>query len=124
MKNYKDLEIYKKGLSLFFETHKMSLQLPKHEMYELGSQLRRSSDSVISNIVEGYGRKRYQADFIRFLVYSHSSNLETINHLEKIVVLYPEHFEMTSRLVSEYNVLGAQIYKFLLYVEQNWNKFE
>jgi four helix bundle protein len=124
MKNYKDLEIYKKGLSLFFETHKVSLQLPKYELYELGSQLRRSSDSVITNIVEGYGRKRYQADFIKFLVYSHSSNLETINHLEKIVFLYPEHFEVVSKLITEYDVLGAQIYKFLMYVEKNWNKFE
>ncbi|WP_281228025.1 four helix bundle protein [Flavobacterium aquiphilum] len=124
MKSYKDLEIYKKGLSLFFETHKMSLLLPKYEMYELGSQLRRASDSVITNIVEGYGRKRYKADFIRFLVFSHSSNLETINHLEKITVLYPEHFGVVSRLVSEYDVLGAQIYKFLLYIEKNWNEFD
>ena len=124
MKNYKDLEIYKKGLSLFFETHKMSLLLPKYELYELGSQLRRSSDSVITNIVEGYGRKRYQADFIKFLVYSHSSNLETINHLEKIAILYPEPLAVVSKLITEYDTLGAQIYKFLLYVEKNWNKFE
>lgn len=124
MKSYRDLEIYKKGLALFLETHKMSLRLPKYELYELGSQLRRSSDSVITNIVEGYGRKRYQADFIKFLVYSHSSNMETINHLEKIIVLYPEHFEAGSKLIREYDVLGAQLYKFLLYVENNWNKFE
>lgn len=124
MKSYRDLEIYKKGLALFLETHKMSLRLPKYELYELGSQLRRSSDSVITNIVEGYGRKRYQADFIRFLVYSHSSNLETINHLEKIIALYPEHFEDGSKLIREYDVLGAQIFKFLLFVENNWNKFE
>nr|WP_315146822.1 four helix bundle protein [uncultured Flavobacterium sp.] len=124
MKSYKDLEIYKKGLNLFLETHKMSLKLPKYELYELGSQLRRSSDSVITNIVEGFGRKRYQADFIKFLVYSHSSNLETINHLEKILVLYPEYCEIVSKLIKDYDVLGAQIYKFLLYVENNWNKFE
>ncbi len=124
MKSYRDLEIYKKGLALFLETHKMSLRLPKYELYELGSQLRRSFDSVITNIVEGYGRKRYQADFIRFLVYSHSSNLETINHLEKIIALYPEHFEDGSKLIREYDVLGAQIFKFLLFVENNWNKFE
>jgi four helix bundle protein len=124
VKSYRDLEIYKKGLALFLETHKMSLRLPKYELYELGSQLRRSSDSVITNIVEGYGRKRYQADFIRFLVYSHSSNLETINHLEKIIALYPEHFEDGSKLIREYDVLGAQIFKFLLFVENNWNKFE
>lgn len=61
----------------------MSLELPKYELYELGSQLRRSSDLVITNIEEGFGKKRYQADFIKFLVYSHSSNLETINILRK-----------------------------------------
>jgi four helix bundle protein len=109
---------------LFLETHAVSLKLPKYELYELGSQLRRSSDSVITNIAEGYGRKSYQADFIKFLVYAHSSNLETINHLEKIIVLYPEHSNVVSKLIREYDGLGAQVYKFLLYVENNWNKFE
>ena len=111
-------------MCLFLETHAVSLKLPKYELYELGSQLRRSSDSVITNIVEGYGRKRYQADFIKFLVYAHSSNLETINHLEKIIVLYPEHSNVVSKLIREYDGLGVQVYKFLLYVETNWNKFE
>ncbi len=73
MNSYKDLDIYKIALTLFYEVHPSSLLLPKHELYELGSQLRRSSDSVVSNIVEGYGRKRYKAEFIRFLVFSHSS---------------------------------------------------
>lgn len=38
--------------------------LPKFEMYEEGSQIRRSSKAVVSNIVEGFGRKRYQADYV------------------------------------------------------------
>lgn len=49
MKSYKDLDIYTIGLELFYRTHTLSLQLPKYELYELGSQIRRSSDSVISN---------------------------------------------------------------------------
>ena len=77
MKSYKDLDVYNLGLELFYKCHSYSLQLPKHEMYELGSQLRRSSDSVPTNIVEGYGRKRYKADFIKFLTYSYASCLET-----------------------------------------------
>ena len=56
MKSYKDLEVYSFGLELFYECHSYSLKLPKHEIYELGSQLRRSSDSVSTNIVEGYGK--------------------------------------------------------------------
>jgi four helix bundle protein len=38
---------------------------------------------VITNIVEGYGRRVYKNDFLKFLVYSHASDLETINHLDK-----------------------------------------
>ena len=72
MNSYKDLDIYKISLNLFYEVHPATLLLPKYELYELGSQLRRSTDSVVSNIVEGYGRKRYKAEFIRFLVFSHS----------------------------------------------------
>lgn len=78
MKSYKDLDIYNLGLSLFYKTHIISLKLPKYELYELGSQVRRSSDSVVTNIVEGYGRKRCKQDFIKFLTYSHASNLETM----------------------------------------------
>ena len=90
MKSYKDLDIYNLSLNLFYKTHQISLKLPKYELYELGSQIRRSSDSVPTNIVEGYGRKRYKADFIKFLTYSHTSNLETLCHFEKIQNLYPD----------------------------------
>jgi hypothetical protein len=58
--SYKDLEIYKKAHKLAVEIHKMSLELPKFEMFEEGGQIRRSSKSVKSNIVEGFGRRRYK----------------------------------------------------------------
>lgn len=89
MKSYKVLDSYHLGLSLFYKTHKVFLKLPNHELHKLGSQLRRSSDSVVTNIVEVYGRKRYKQDFIKFLTYSHASNLETFCHLEKLITLYP-----------------------------------
>ena len=54
--SYRNLDIYKISFDLFIKTHKISFLLPKYELYELGSQLRRSADSVITNIVEGYGR--------------------------------------------------------------------
>jgi four helix bundle protein len=124
MKSYKDLDIYNLGLSLFYRTHKVSLQLPNFELYELGSQLRRSSDSVATNIVEGYGKRCYKQDFIKFLTYSHASNLETLCHLEKLVSLYPDLSSEMILLQNEYDQLGAKIFMFLRYVENNWNKFE
>ena len=59
-------------------------KLPKYEMFEEGSQIRKSSKSVRSTIVEGYGRRRYKQEFIRFLTYAIASNDETVDHLETL----------------------------------------
>lgn len=83
--SYKKLEVWKMARDLVIEIHTMTLsKLPKFEMYEVGSQIRRSCKSVKSNIVEGYGRRRYKHDFIRFLVYAHASCDETKDHLETL----------------------------------------
>ena len=119
-KSYKDLDIYTISLDLFLKVHPKTLQLPKYELYELGSQLRRSSDSVVSNIVEGYGRRRYKADFIRFLVFSHSSCLETIGHIYKITVLYPNLKAEFDSFIQIYENLGGKIFNFMSFVEKNW----
>jgi len=82
MQSYKDLEIYQLAHQLGLEIHEMSLKLPSFEMYEEGSQIRRSSKAVSANIVEGFGRKRYRQDYIKFLVYAHASCDETKEQLE------------------------------------------
>ena len=69
---------------LVVEIHEMSLQLPKFEMYEEGAQIRKSSKNVKASIVEGYGRKIYKAEYLKFLVYALASNDETKDHLENI----------------------------------------
>jgi four helix bundle protein len=118
-KSYLELEVYKLSFDLFIETHQFSFKMPKHEMYELGSQLRRSADSVNSNIVEGYGRRVYKNDFIKFLIYSHASNDETINHLRKIKHLYPNLIE-SDNLIERYDILGRRLNAFIDYVRKNW----
>ncbi len=117
---YQDLEVYNISFDLFIETHKFSFNLPKYEMFELGSQIRRSADSVNSNIVEGYGRRMYKKDYLKFLIYAHSSNDETINHLKKIEILYPSLIEESTKLINEFNVLGRKINRYIEYVKNNW----
>jgi len=81
--SYRDLEVWKRASVLSVEIHRMTLRnLPSFEMYEEGAQIRRSSKSVRSNIVEGYGRRRYKQEFIRYLCLAESSCDETIDHLE------------------------------------------
>lgn len=83
--SYKNLEIWQLAKELVIMIHSMTLSdLPKHEMYELGSQIRRSSESIKANIVEGYGRRQYKQEFIKFLVYAIASRDETIDHLETL----------------------------------------
>jgi hypothetical protein len=74
MKSYKDLEIYRSSYDLAVEVHRFSLTLPQYEMYEEGSQVRKSSKGISSCIAEGYGRKKYKAEFIKFLVYPVRNN--------------------------------------------------
>ena len=83
--SYKNLEIWQLARELVIDIHRMTLQnLPGFEMYEEGKQIRKSIKSVKSTIVEGYGRRRYKQEFIRFLVYAIASNDETTDHLETL----------------------------------------
>lgn len=51
MGNYKDLEIYRLAFQLSVDIHQMSLKLPDFELYEQGSQIRRSSKRIKDCIV-------------------------------------------------------------------------
>ena len=82
MNSYRNMEIFRESKRLAIEVHKVSLRLPKFELFEEGSQMRRSSKSVSSNIVEGFARRKYKGDFIKFLTYSVSECDETLIHLE------------------------------------------
>lgn len=121
MKSYKELEIYQTAYHLAIEVHQMTLTLPKYELYEQGSQLRRSSKSIKDNIVEGYGRRRYKDDFIKYLIYAQSSCDEAISQLTMVSDIYfPD--KPLEKLLQEYDILGRKINKFIKYVEENWKK--
>jgi four helix bundle protein len=126
MKSFRDLEIYNESKSLAIQVHKMTLQqLPKFEMLEEGNQIRRSSKSVTALIVEGYGPRKYKADFVKYLIQSIAECDETIVHLDflyetKSLKSESEYFD----LKEKYDLLSKKINKFTQWVEQNWNQFE
>jgi len=120
MSGYKELDIYRIAFELSIKLHYSSLKLPKFELFEQGSQVRRSSKSIKDNISEGYGRRRYKPEYIKYLVYSQASCDETLNHLETLAVLYPEITDFND-LVLDYNTLGKRINNYISWVENNWN---
>ncbi len=116
--SYKDLDIYKMAHKLAIKIHEMSLKLPKFEMYEEGSQIRRSSKSIKSNIVEGFGRRRYKQEFIKYLTYSLGSCDETTDHLDTLYETKSFVDEESYRsLCKEYDHLGRMITNFIRSVE-------
>ncbi len=124
MKSYRDLNIYKESKKLAIDIHKLTLSLPKFELYEVGSQIRRSSKAVSTSIVEGYRRRKYKADFIRFLIYAQAECDETIEHLDYL--FETESFKdetKYSTLKISYEALSKQINKFIERVQHNWNSF-
>ncbi|HLF65063.1 MAG TPA: four helix bundle protein [Saprospiraceae bacterium] len=82
--SYRNLEIWQLAKQQVTDIYKMTEMLPKSELYGITQQIRRSANSVLSNIVEGYGRRKYAADYDKFIVYALSSNHETTSHLEVI----------------------------------------
>ncbi len=121
--SYKKLEIWQIAREVVIDVHKISLnELPKFEMFEEGNQIRRSSKSVKSNIVEGYGRRKYKQDFIKFLIYALSSNDETIDHLETLFEtgsLTDEECYLS--IHKKIDLLGRKINNFISSVEKNHN---
>jgi four helix bundle protein len=111
---YKKLEIYQLAHDLAVRVHKMSLNLPKFEMFEEGSQIRRSSKSVSSNIVEGYALRRYKQEYIHYLMRALGSSLETVEHLEFLI----ETGSLTDKtlgntLFGRYDELNSMLYRFI-----------
>ena len=116
--SYKNLRIYQLSNELVIQIHMMSLELPGFERYEIGSQIRRSVKSVKSNIVEGYGRRRYKNEFIRFMTMSQASNDETIDHLETLYNTGSLKNEMLyMSLKCDLGRLGKEINQFIKALE-------
>jgi len=123
LKNHKDLEIYKPAHRLAVVVHSLSMKLPQYEMYEEGSQVRRSSKGVVAAcIVEGYGRRQYKAEFIKFLTYAHASCDETIEHLNLLQETHASNGLEIADVIQSYEELGGKINRFTRYVESRWNE--
>ena len=123
--SYKNLEIWKLAKELTIEIHNMSLLLPKFEQFEEGQQIRRSSKTVRSCVVEGYGRRKYKADFVKFLIYSLSSNDETIDHLEILFETSSLKDETVYNLIHQkLELLEKKLNNFLQAVQRSHNEFQ
>jgi four helix bundle protein len=65
-RNHKDLILWQKAMTLTADVHRLTVRLPRHEIFGLTSQIRRAAVSIPSNVAEGAAR-RTTREFIAFV---------------------------------------------------------
>ncbi len=80
IKNFYNLETWKKGHLLVLEIYKLTNNFPQDEKFGIISQLRRAACSVTANIAEGFSRYHFK-DKTRFYYQSRGSAAEVQNFL-------------------------------------------
>lgn len=119
VKTYGDLLVYRQAYRLALSTSQITKQLPRHEQFELGRQLRRSARSISANIVEGWTKRNSAADFKRHLLIAAGETAETRFWIELAIDegILPK--ERASTLMQEYSKLGFMIHN----LWKEWRKF-
>lgn len=80
MRNYQDLQVWKKAHDLTLELYRVSQRFPREEIYGITGQLRRAAVSIGANLAEGCGR-RTSTELARFVRIALGSASELDYHL-------------------------------------------
>ena len=109
IRNFRDLDVWKKGIELAKDVYETASCFPKQECYGLTSQMQRCTVSIPSNIAEGFNRF-HNKEYRRFLYIALGScaeletlieiaaNLKYINEQKKTFLL--EKLDHESRMLS------------------------
>lgn len=114
--SFTEMPVWQKANNLSVDIFNLSVQLPRSEDYGLTSQIRRSSNSVSSNISEAFGRKTSK-DKSFLNVVSRANCYETQNHLiygnkvgyfekdvvEEFISLYNEIIHDINKIINSLN---------------------
>ncbi len=111
---YRKLKVYQEAHRLALEVPQMSLALPEFELYEEGSQIRRSSKSLSSCIVEGFSLRNYKKEYLRYLYIAYASAQETIEHLGYLFETGSlSNEELSRRLCEDYDNLCGMLFNLI-----------
>ena len=82
MIGYRNLRVYILAEELDRLIFQLTRKFPKFEIYNLIDQFLRSTHSIVANIAEGYGRRSYPKEYIRFSIFAQASCHESREHLK------------------------------------------
>jgi len=102
IRNFYDLEAWKKGHKLVLEIYKLTKGFPKEELFGIIAQLRKAASSITANIAEGFERYHFK-DKIRFYYQARGSVAEVQNFLLLAKDLEYINFETCKNLGQKAN---------------------
>jgi len=103
-----DLEVYKRLFNLAIEINNLTLSFPKFELFEIGSQLRRSSNSAPANLAEGFNNKHTNI-YLEGISRVQGEIRETVHHLK---ISFQKQYINEGKLnyfLKEYDVCGRML---------------
>ncbi len=108
---FEKLEVWQSARRLALDVHQATRQFPKAELFEMTSQLKRSSASVASNLAEGASRASLK-DQAHFSNQAYSSLMETASHLNISTDLGFMESEVSDGLLNHAHDLAVRVSNF------------
>ena len=105
VKDYKDLEIWKRSIQLVERVYNITSSFPKDEIYGLTGQLRRAAVSIPSNIAEGFARQSNK-EYRQFLYVSLGSCAEATTQIIIASKLKYVDSKIADQLIEELNIIS------------------
>jgi len=119
IKKVSDLDVFNLSYNFAMDIFRATRNFPKEERYSLTDQIVRSSRSIAANIAAGWGKRVYENEFKKHLIYAMGSLEET-----RVWLLFSKDCEyitaeVYNKFSLQYDEVGAKIYKLF----DNWKTF-
>lgn len=119
--NIDDLRVYNFAIQLEKELYQVISQIPYKWDVEQVKQVQRSSSSISANIIEGWNRRFYVKDFLRFLYIAMGSSDETQHHIRILYSKEKIDDKIYNKLLLNYKSLSIKILNFINYLRKKHN---
>lgn len=94
-------------------------KLPENEKYDLRDQVSRSTKAIPRLIAEGYAKRHQKMGFQKYIDDAMGECNESIVGLEHIKDIYEIEVELCKELISLYDKVARQLYRFA----EAWDAF-
>src|SRR3990167_2946918 len=117
-----DLQVYKNALEALPLVYDLANQIPESHR-KLKGQLIECGESIPAHIAEGFGKKRSEKEFKRFLEIAMGTSDELITHVQVVKILAKRISRINQKLcdilIDRYKIESKQLQQFI----KNWKTY-